>query len=125
MRVGKPLQSLSVDGYFCEKKREYQPKACFHAIENRIYKANPNAEIPEDILDAIQVLYLYNFIPIYLIFDQFEEIFIFGSEAEQLEFFDFLHRILKSQLPVKILLSMREEYLAYLSSFEKQVPQLV
>lgn len=106
------------------RKRENINESLRSAVHNKIIQANPEAEIPDDILDALQMLYLYNFIPIYLIFDQFEELFIFGEQEEQIEFFHFIQRILKSELPVKILLSMREEYIAYLSDFEKQVPSL-
>lgn len=106
------------------RKRENINESLHHAVHSRILQANKDAEIQEDILDALQMLYLYNFIPIYLIFDQFEELFILGEEDEQREFFEFVQRILKSELPVKILLSMREEYIAYLSDFEKQVPTL-
>lgn len=105
-------------------KRDNINEMLMQTVRNRILQANPAAEIPGDILDALQLLYLYNFIPIYLIFDQFEELFIFGDRTEQIDFFRFIQLILQSDLPVKILLSMREEYIAYLSDFEKEVPTL-
>lgn len=106
------------------RKRENIMDSLNQIIRNKLLQAKADVEVPDDILDALQMLYLYNFIPIYLIFDQFEELFIFGSDEEQYDFFEFIQRILKSDLPVKILLSMREEYIAYLSDFEKQVPSL-
>ncbi|MEM6347598.1 MAG: hypothetical protein AAF927_27170 [Bacteroidota bacterium] len=106
------------------RKRQNINDTLYNTVADKIREAKPDAEIPEDILEALQMLYLYNFIPVYLIFDQFEELFIFGGEEEQRDFFHFVERILKSDLPVKILLSMREEYIAFLSDFERQVPSL-
>ncbi|MEL6673348.1 MAG: ATP-binding protein [Bacteroidota bacterium] len=106
------------------RKREDINQSLTQAVHTKILQSKSDGEIPEDILDALQMLYLYNFIPIYLIFDQFEELFIFGQKEEQEQFFHFVQRLLKSELPVKILLSMREEYIAYLADFEKQVPSL-
>ncbi|MDW3647023.1 MAG: ATP-binding protein [Bacteroidia bacterium] len=95
-------------------------------VNKAIGESNPKGqtEIPEDLHDSLHLLYLYNFKPIYLIFDQFEELFIFGTEEEQIQFFEFVKKILSSELSCKILLSMREEYLAHLSEFEKIVPSI-
>lgn len=106
------------------RKEDDINKSLHRSVEARIRQSNAKAEVPENILDALQMLYLYNFIPVYLIFDQFEELFIFGTEPEQHDFFQFIQDILKSELPVKVLLSMREEYIAQLSTFEKLVPSL-
>ena len=69
-------------------------------------------------------LYLDYFKPIYLIFDQFEELFILGSKEEQADFFKMIKEMLDENLQCKILISMREEYIAYLSDFEKIIPEL-
>ncbi len=69
-------------------------------------------------------LYLDYFKPIYLIFDQFEELFILGSKEEQADFFKMIKEMLDESLQCKILISMREEYIAYLSDFEKIIPEL-
>ncbi|MEL7341414.1 MAG: hypothetical protein AAGM67_13115, partial [Bacteroidota bacterium] len=106
------------------RKRDNINQSLHQIVADKIREAKPDAEIPDDILEALQMLYLYNFIPVYLIFDQFEELFIFGDQEEQRAFFHFVERILSSDLPVKILLSMREEYIAFLSDFERQVPSL-
>ncbi|MEL7339232.1 MAG: ATP-binding protein [Bacteroidota bacterium] len=76
------------------------------------------------IRQAIHSLYLDTYLPIYLIFDQFEELFILGDEAEQEQFFYQLSEILQTGLQCKVILSMREEYLAHLSDYEKIVPSL-
>lgn len=62
--------------------------------------------------------------PVYLIFDQFEELFILGSDEEQEELAVFFKALLAADLPCKIIISMREEYLARLSLFEKIVPRI-
>lgn len=72
----------------------------------------------------VHSLYLDYLRPIYIIFDQFEELFILGSDEEQDAFTQNISNLLKAELPCKIIIVMREEYLAHLSSFEKVVPQL-
>jgi len=72
----------------------------------------------------IRSLYLDNFKPIYLIFDQFEELLIIGDKEEQTKFFTDLKALLDASLQCKVLISMREEYIAYLSDFERIIPEL-
>lgn len=70
-------------------------------------------------------VYLNSFRPIYLIFDQFEELFTIGNKAEQYEFIDTVKLILKLEQPVKMIFSIREEFLGYLHEFEQRVPELM
>ena len=70
-------------------------------------------------------LYLRHFKPIFLIFDQFEELYILGEKTEQDQFIESVREILRSEQPVKIILSIREEYLGYLYEFERKVPELL
>jgi GTPase SAR1 family protein len=72
-----------------------------------------------------RAIYLNNFRPIYLIFDQLEEIYILGDKEEQDRFIKTVKNILTVEQPVKIIFSIREEYLAFLYEFEKSVPQLL
>lgn len=74
---------------------------------------------------TIKSLYQKSFRPVYLIFDQFEELFIIGSIKEQELFIKTVKDILESQQPVKLIFSIREEYLGYLFEFEQAVPQLM
>jgi hypothetical protein len=74
--------------------------------------------------EIIHSLYLDYFKPIYLIFDQFEEIFIIGSKEEQHQFFEQLAQLLHANLQCKFIISMREEYLAHLSGYELLIPEL-
>lgn len=76
------------------------------------------------IVQQVQSLYMDYFKPIYLIFDQFEEIFILGTKEEQQEFFEAIYQLLESGIQCKVLISMREEYIAYLSEFEDTLPYL-
>jgi Leucine-rich repeat (LRR) protein len=69
-------------------------------------------------------IYLKHFRPIYLIFDQFEELFILGSKEEQAQFITTVQEILKVEQPVKLIFSIREEYLGSLYEFERAVPEL-
>lgn len=73
---------------------------------------------------ALQALYLATFMPIYLIFDQFEELYTLGNAEEQRQFNRTIAELVTQPLPIKIIIVMREEYLARLYDLEKAVPQL-
>ncbi|MEZ4851235.1 MAG: ATP-binding protein [Bacteroidia bacterium] len=73
---------------------------------------------------AVRGLYMDHFRPVYLIFDQFEELYILGNKQEQHLFHRTVSDLLQAGLQCKILLIIREEYLAYLADFEKAVPSL-
>ncbi len=62
--------------------------------------------------------------PVYLIFDQFEELLILGTEAEKKRFVNTLQTLLGPNRVVdcNIIIVMREEYFAWLDSFEKDIP---
>ena len=72
-----------------------------------------------------KAIYLKHFKPVYLIFDQFEELYILGTKAEQRQFVETVQEILRVEQPVKIILSIREEYLGHLYEFERAVPELL
>lgn len=73
----------------------------------------------------LQNIYLKYFRPIYLIFDQFEELYVLGSKQEQEAFVQKVKEVMQVEQPVKMLFSIREEYLGYLYEFERAVPQLL
>jgi GTPase SAR1 family protein len=83
-------------------------------------------KLPEDanLVQLVESLYLDYFKPVYLIFDQFEEIFILGTKDEQQAFFEELDKLLQADLMCKVIISMREEYVARLTDYEKVVPDL-
>lgn len=103
------------------RRRDNLNLSLFNTIQlNAVTRIEKNTPIRQ----ALYSLYLDHYLPIYLIFDQFEELFILGSQSEQQEFFEQLSEILQAGLQCKIILSLREEYLAYLSDYEKLVPSL-
>lgn len=77
-----------------------------------------------DLPSTINTIYQQRWIPIYLVFDQFEEIFTLGKEEERVQFFATLQQIVVSPLPCKVILSMREEYIGHLYEYEYIVPKL-
>jgi hypothetical protein len=77
------------------------------------------------ITEAVSSLYLDFFKPIYLIFDQFEELFILGTAEEQKEFINEMSELLDNQQNCKVLICMREEYIGALYDFEREVPELL
>lgn len=64
------------------------------------------------------------FRPVFLIFDQFEELFILGSQQEQKEFLDRISNLLEAELPCRIIFIIREEYIGQLYGFEKNIPSI-
>lgn len=92
------------------------------AIRSKL-EAPPQEEVPP--VKLLFSLYLDYLRPIYLIFDQFEELFILGSEEEQKTFIATILEVIKvSALPCKVIFAIREEYLAYLYAFEKEADSL-
>jgi GTPase SAR1 family protein len=81
-------------------------------------------EEEQSIQQKLRSLYLDYFKPVYLIFDQFEELFIQGEKEEQRRFFEEVKAILLAGIQCKVLISMREEWIASLSDFELIIPSL-
>lgn len=92
--------------------------------DDDIITKDPSKKIT-GLLRLLKGVYLNNFKPIYLIFDQFEELYVLGTKAEQQQFIEAVKEILRAEQPVKMIFSIREEYLGYLNEFEKEVPQLL
>ncbi|HMQ47558.1 MAG TPA: hypothetical protein PKA00_09210 [Saprospiraceae bacterium] len=85
------------------------------ALGNIPYE-NPN--------QAIEEIYMEYLRPVYLIFDQLEELVILGSPEEQATFAHTIAQIAEAQQPCRIIFIIREEYLAHLYAFEKIIPRL-
>ncbi len=81
---------------------------------------HPNSKINE----ALEILYFDYLKPVILIFDQFEELFISGSYDEKQTFISVIEEIVNSDLKVKIIFSLREEYLAHMDEFEEKIPTI-
>lgn len=73
---------------------------------------------------AIDDLFYTYFRPIYLFFDQFEELFILGTYQEQQQFILNIQQLMEKELPCKVVLIMREEYIGQLYNFEKYLPYI-
>lgn len=74
--------------------------------------------------EAIRSIYLDHLRPIYLIFDQFEELYVLGSSSEQERFYGAVREILTSDVACRMIVSLREEYLGALDRFEQVIPTL-
>lgn len=99
-------------------------------IINNLEQVIHEAAFEKEALEGLPVrrqlhsLYLDYYKPIFLIFDQFEELFILGSQEEIEKFFWMLAEILQAGMQVKVILNMREEYLANLDAYERILPNL-
>lgn len=96
------------------------------SISKELQRVADSNELSGDasLTEMVENIYKNFYRPVYLIFDQFEEIFVLGKLSEQKAFNQAIAALLKSGLPCKVLISIREEYIAYLSEFEKLVPSL-
>ncbi len=73
---------------------------------------------------AIEQLFAERYQPVYLLFDQFEELLISGEEAEKKKFFRLLNKLIRNKVPCRIMLIMREEFIGHLSEFEPLCPSI-
>lgn len=73
---------------------------------------------------AITDVYENRWIPVYIVFDQFEEIFTLGNHEERVAFFKDIQELLLLPIPCKLILSIREEYIGHLYEYEQFVPLL-
>jgi WD40 repeat protein len=74
--------------------------------------------LPQD----IQSIYLDYFKPMFVLFDQFEELFIFGGDEEIEEFTDGIKTCLEANLSCRFIFVIRGEYLENLARFEDKIP---
>ena len=75
-------------------------------------------------VDEIRSVFLDHLRPVFLIIDQFEELYLFGTKAEQDAFYATIKAVLDADVSCRIILLLREEYLAALDPFERAVPAL-
>ncbi len=78
----------------------------------------------QTIINKLQSVYLDHFKPVYLIFDQFEELFIFGNREEKEGFIQIIKEILESEIHCRIIFIIREEFLAGMTEFEEKLPEI-
>ena len=101
----------SIDN-FLEEKLELQVETGLPASKSTNF---PN---------AVERLFNERYQPIYLLFDQFEELLISGSTTEKETFFRELNGLIKYKIPCRIILIMREEFIGHLSQFESFCPSI-
>ncbi|MCF8247217.1 MAG: AAA family ATPase [Saprospiraceae bacterium] len=99
--------------------------AVFAGINDALHRKmelNPETGLPNDestdFGQAIENLFAERYQPVYLLFDQFEELLISGREEEKRDFFIRLHRLIRYKVPCRVMLVMREEFIGHLSEFE-------
>lgn len=74
--------------------------------------------------DAVERLFAEKYQPVYLLFDQFEELLIQGEQAEKNEFFTRIQQLVRYKVPCRIIFIMREEFIGHLSEFESLFPTI-
>ena len=74
--------------------------------------------------EKLQSIYLDHFKPVYFILDQFEELFIFGSKEEKTSFIKLIKEIVESETQCRIIFIIREEFLAGITEFENDLPEI-
>ncbi|HQL69919.1 MAG TPA: AAA family ATPase, partial [Bacteroidales bacterium] len=80
---------------------------------------------PKWMSKMIRSLYLDHFKPVYLVYDQFEELMIFGSKTEKQQFVQSVKAVVDSDLQCRFLFVIREEYLAGITEFERIIPEIL
>jgi type II secretory pathway predicted ATPase ExeA len=89
---------------------------------------NPVTKLPADneieFGQAIEKLFAERYQPVYLLFDQFEELLISGEDEEKKKFFTLLNKLIRNKIPCRIMLIMREEFIGHLSEFEPLCPSI-
>lgn len=96
-----------------------------HSIRQALSNALPAGKAaPESLKDLVSLLFRLYLRPVYLIFDQFEELFIIGSPEEQQAFAQGVRSLLEAELPCKIILVMREEFIGQLYYLETEIPSI-
>jgi uncharacterized membrane protein len=95
------------------------------SLDNSINKqALTPYKADQPVTERLKSLYLDHFKPVFLVFDQFEELFIFGSHEEKTDFIKLLKEIVESKVQCRIILVIREEFLAGITEFEFDLPEI-
>lgn len=100
-------------------------RSLYENLEKAGLTSDPQENRSDNIVKVIKSLYLDHFKPVYLIFDQFEELFIFGDREEKNELVANIKKVLDSDLQCRMIFSIREEYLAGITEFEREIPTVL
>src|SRR4030042_6050302 len=79
---------------------------------------------PAEFKKGVRSLYLDHYKPVFFIFDQFEELFIFGDKEERKSFIHIVKLLTESDLQCRMIYVMREEYMAGITEFENYIPTI-
>jgi WD40 repeat protein len=79
---------------------------------------------PAQFRKAARSLYLDHYKPLFFIFDQFEELFIFGGRDERKLSIDLVKSLVESDIQCRFIFVLREEYMAGFTEFEKYIPTI-
>lgn len=109
--------------------QRYLERFAAHQKQQQAWNSHEPAPEPEqfgNLRDLIKALFNLSYVPIYLILDQFEEIFTVGNRAEQDEFFQALKdlNLFAEDLFCKVIIVTREEYIAHFYRYENLLPFL-
>jgi WD40 repeat protein len=97
-------------------------KSMDHALHRvAVTQISSDIQTPIQFKRAIRSLYLDYYKPIFFIFDQFEELFIFGNKKEKDAFIQIIKILVESDIQCRFIFVIREEYLAGISEFEKSI----
>ena len=102
-------------------------RSMFNQIQKQaIHQVNisdQEAMLDSGLEKALSSVFLDHFKPIYLIFDQFEELFIFGYKDEWQDFISAIKFLMGRDLEIHFIFVVRGEYLEFLSEFEDLIPE--
>lgn len=85
-------------------------------------KFEPNEAL--NFANLVESLFAEKYQPVYLLFDQFEELLILGEQEEKESFFKAINDLIRYKVPCRILFIMREEFIGHLSEFEYLCPTI-
>lgn len=104
-------------------------RSLFEALSKTALTKTPFEKVSASAIYNLEKLlrsvWLDHFKPIFLIFDQFEELFIFGSREEKEELIRNVARVAESDIQCRFIFSLREEYLAGVTEFEREIPSFL
>lgn len=88
-------------------------------------KLSSSAATGYNLEKLLHSVWLDHFKPVFIIFDQFEELFLFGSKDEKNELIKNVAKVIGSDIQCRFIFSIREEYLAGVTEFEREIPSFL
>src|SRR4030042_2066551 len=73
----------------------------------------------------LRSVYVDHFKPVFLIFDQFEELFIFGGKDEKNELIKNVAKVVGSEIQCRFIFALGGEHLAGVTEFERVIPSFL